>query len=67
VPRTHYRVGVPVGGPWREVFNSDSALYGGSNLGNGYGVTALAQRHGSQPCTLELTLPPLAAVLLKPA
>ena len=59
--------GVPQGGGWREVFNSDSSLYGGSNLGNGQGLQARDARHGAQPYTLELTLPPLAAVILRPA
>ncbi len=34
VPRYGYRIGVPLGGAWREIFNSDSSFYGGSNLGN---------------------------------
>jgi 1,4-alpha-glucan branching enzyme len=66
VPRSGYRLGVPRAGFYDEVFNSDSAWYGGSNLGNGGGLEALpAPRHGHPQC-LELTLPPLAAVVLKP-
>ena len=66
VPRSNYRVGAPQGGVWCEVFNSDSSLYGGSNIGNGQGLQARDERHGAQPYTLELTLPPLAAVILRP-
>jgi len=40
VPREGYRIGVPYPGPWREVFNSDSEYYGGSNIGNGAGLVA---------------------------
>ena len=39
--RTDYRVKVPFGGPWREVLNTDAAIYGGSNVGNGGCVVAL--------------------------
>ena len=54
-------------GRWREVFNSDSSHYGGSNLGNGLGLAASHEPYGTQPCTLTLTLPPLGAVILQPA
>jgi 1,4-alpha-glucan branching enzyme len=66
VPREKYRVGVPFGGFWREVLNSDANYYAGSGVGNSGGVTAESiQQHG-RPFSLELTLPPLAAVFLKP-
>jgi 1,4-alpha-glucan branching enzyme len=65
VPRERYRLGVPITGQYREIFNSDSAYYGGSNLGNPLALTArLEPRHGL-PYSLELTLPPLAAVILE--
>ncbi len=35
VARLHYRFGVPHGGVWREILNTDAEIYGGSNLGNG--------------------------------
>jgi 1,4-alpha-glucan branching enzyme len=57
-----YRVRVPFPGKWREVFNSDSAHYGGSNKGNIGGRETL---EGLVP-HLNLTLPPLAAVYLVP-
>jgi 1,4-alpha-glucan branching enzyme len=64
-PRRGYRVGVPAGGFYRELLNSDSAHYGGSNLGNGGGVEAeLISWHG-RPYSVALTLPPLAVVVLK--
>ncbi len=67
VPRYGYRLGVPRPGRYREVLNSDAGLYGGSNLGNG-GVPLEAEErewHG-RPFSLELTLPPLAALVLTP-
>jgi 1,4-alpha-glucan branching enzyme len=66
VPRTQYRIGVPRPGRWREVINTDSELYGGSNMGNSGGVdTTPVPMHG-EPQSLELVLPPLATVLLRP-
>jgi 1,4-alpha-glucan branching enzyme len=66
VPRWHYRVGVPTAGTWREVLNSDAADYGGSGLGNAGSVATEpipAHGHGQ---SLDLTLPPLAAVFFTP-
>lgn len=66
VPREAYRVGVPYGGNWTELLNSDAEMYAGSNLGNGGGVHADdIQSHG-QPVSLALNLPPLAVLILKP-
>jgi 1,4-alpha-glucan branching enzyme len=65
VPRMDYRVGVPEGGFYRELLNSDSELYGGSNLGNAGGVPAVAEPWHGRPYSLRLTLPPLAVVILK--
>ncbi|MGE5276081.1 MAG: 1,4-alpha-glucan branching protein GlgB [Acidobacteriota bacterium] len=66
VPRYGYRVGVETAGRWKEVANSDAAEYGGSGVGNLGGLDALpAPAHG-RPHSLALTLPPLAAVFLKP-
>ena len=65
--REGYRVGVPRGGRWRELLNSDAQLYGGSGVGNQGGVDAQdAPIHG-RPHSLRLTLPPLGALFLKPA
>ncbi len=65
VPRNNYRVGVPIDGFWREVLNSDAEDYGGSGLGNLGSIEATSVSHHGRPCTLTLTLPPLAVVFLK--
>jgi 1,4-alpha-glucan branching enzyme len=65
VPRHHYRVGAPKGGLWREVLNSDAKVYGGSGLGNQGGVEAETVPSHSRPFSLNLTLPPLAALFFK--
>jgi len=65
VPRQGYRIGVPVGGGYREVLNSDSAFYGGTNVGNGGGLTARRVPWMGKPYSLDLTLPPLAGVVLQ--
>ena len=57
-----YRVGVPFAGKWYEVFNSDSAYYGGSNVGN---TGEVKSSEGPSP-GLNLTIPPLAAIFLAP-
>jgi 1,4-alpha-glucan branching enzyme len=60
-----YRIGVPRPGYYREIFNSDSAHYGGSNVGNDGGQSAdHHQKHGF-PYSLSLVLPPLATLFLK--
>jgi 1,4-alpha-glucan branching enzyme len=65
VPRPGYRIGVPEGGWYREVLNSDGALYGGSNMGNGGGVMAdPLPAHGFEH-SLSLVVPPLAFLLFK--
>jgi 1,4-alpha-glucan branching enzyme len=65
VPRLEYIVGVPEAGRYVELLNSDSAIYGGSNLGNGGTLeTAPEPAHG-RPHRLSLTLPPLACLILK--
>ncbi|MBM4443946.1 MAG: 1,4-alpha-glucan branching protein GlgB [Chloroflexi bacterium] len=65
VPRHSYRLGVPRGGWWQEVLNSDAQLYGGSGLGNLGGAEADPIAHHGQPYSLNLTLPPLAIVVLR--
>jgi 1,4-alpha-glucan branching enzyme len=57
-----YRVPVSLAGRWREVLNSDSAHYGGSNVGN---IGEVRTLDGAEP-TLSLTIPPLAAIFLVP-
>lgn len=65
VPRFSFRVGVPCGGFWSEIFNSDSSWFGGSNVGNAGGVMAETVEAHGRPCSLSLTLPPLALLVLK--
>jgi len=67
-PVTHrgYRLGVPGPGHYRELFNSDSTYYGGSNVGNGAGVTAEEQPSAGQPWSVVIDLPPLAGLILQP-
>lgn len=66
VPRYNYKVGVPRGGWWREVLNSDAEIYGGGNVGNAGGRDAYWQRWHGRDFTLEVTVPPLGAVFMKP-
>jgi 1,4-alpha-glucan branching enzyme len=66
IPRPAYRVGTPVGGAWTETLNSDAAVYGGANLGNGGKVSAEARPAHGQPFSVSLMLPPLAILVLKP-
>jgi len=67
VLRRDYRVGVPMAGGYREIFNGDAACYGGSGAGNGGAVEAAAVPHHGHAHSLSLTLPPLAVIVLKPA
>jgi 1,4-alpha-glucan branching enzyme len=65
-PRHRYRVGVPHAGSWREISNTDSHFYGGSNVGNEGAVRTVEHAAHGEPHSLELTLPPLATVMLRP-
>jgi 1,4-alpha-glucan branching enzyme len=65
VPRYGYRIGVPLDGAWREIFNSDSEFYGGSNIGNQGEVMAQAPAAHGQPYSVEIILPPLATIYLR--
>ncbi|MBN1397122.1 MAG: 1,4-alpha-glucan branching protein GlgB [Bacteroidetes bacterium] len=65
VARANYRLGVPELGEYREILNSDSSYYEGSNLGNVGKITAEAVPHHGRPYSLNLALPPLAVVFLK--
>ncbi|MBV9757466.1 MAG: 1,4-alpha-glucan branching protein GlgB [Alphaproteobacteria bacterium] len=67
VPRYGYRVGVPQGGAWHEILNSDAAIYGGSGLGNGGVVSGSDVASHGLPASLDLLLPPLATLVLRPA
>lgn len=65
VPRENYRIGVPRAGRWREVLNSDAGMYGGSNMGNDGGRNTQPEPAHGRSQSLSLTLPPLAAVILR--
>jgi 1,4-alpha-glucan branching enzyme len=65
VVREGYLIGVPQPGFYAEILNTDSSVYGGSNVGNLGGLAANPVPHMNQPYSLSLTLPPLAAVYLK--
>jgi 1,4-alpha-glucan branching enzyme len=66
VVRSDYQVGVPHGGRWREILNTDADIYGGSNVGNGGHLNALDEPWHGRPASLRLTLPPLGTLVLAP-
>jgi 1,4-alpha-glucan branching enzyme len=65
VPREGYRIGVPKAGLYRELFNTDSELFGGANLGNAGAVMAEEIPFHGRPASLNVTIPPLAVVAFK--
>jgi 1,4-alpha-glucan branching enzyme len=64
-PRHDFSVGVPVGGLWRELCNTDSSHYGGSNIGNGGMVAASSEPQHGHAHSLRLQIPPLATLILR--
>ena len=66
VPRRGYRIGVPPAAEYREMLNSDSHHYGGSDTGNSGQLATEARPWMGRPASLELTVPPLAAIVLAP-
>ena len=67
VPRMDYRIGVPGEGFYREVINSDAAIYGGSNMGLKGGISADDRPWHNQPSSLCMSIPPLGMLILKSA
>ena len=65
VLREGYRLGVPDGGFYEEIFNSDAEIYGGSNQGSGGGIPTQEQEAHGKPHSVEITIPPLGTVFLK--
>jgi 1,4-alpha-glucan branching enzyme len=65
VPRYGYKIGVPEPGYYREILNTDSEMFGGSNMGNGGGVMSSDKPAHGRPASLAITLPPLAVVAFK--
>ena len=66
IPRYGYRIGVPENCFYKEIFNSDAEVYGGSNVGNMGGVEASGNQTSWLPYSLEVTVPPLGGLILKP-
>jgi 1,4-alpha-glucan branching enzyme len=66
VPRPGYRVGLPMGGRWRELLNTDDQRYGGGGSGNAGGIQAETKPWHDQRFSAELTLPPLGVLWLAP-
>jgi 1,4-alpha-glucan branching enzyme len=65
VPRPNYRLGVPEAGLYKEILNSDSSFYDGGNIGNAGEIQAEPIPHHGRQFSLNVTLPPLAAIFLK--
>ena len=65
VVRTNYKIGVPRAGRYRELLNSDSLYYGGSNVGNGQDLYTAPEPWMNRPQSLTFTLPPLGGLVLK--
>ncbi|SNB68452.1 1,4-alpha-glucan branching enzyme [Arboricoccus pini] len=66
VVRHGYRLGVPHGGLYREVINTDAGDYGGSGVGNGGVVEGVEEGFHGRPASITLTLPPLSTLVLEP-
>ncbi len=67
VARHQYRIGLPQGGSWQELLNTDAGIYGGSNQGNLGGVEAESYQVHNQPFSAAFTLPPLSVSVFRPA
>ncbi|MFA5073344.1 MAG: 1,4-alpha-glucan branching protein GlgB [Nitrospirota bacterium] len=63
--RFQYRIGIPNGGWWRELLNTDACEYGGNGVGNLGGCNAMEEPAHGKPYSLSLTLPPLGMIILK--
>ena len=66
MPRRGYRLGVPAGGSYQELLNSDAEVYGGSNIGNDGRVEAESRPSHGHEFSLDISVPPLGFLLLKP-
>ena len=66
VPHEGYRLALPSAGPWDEVLNTDSEVYGGSGVGNMGRVEATKKAHGPYDFSATVRLPPLGAVIFRP-
>src|SRR5213078_3249014 len=66
MPHQEYRVGLPRAGRWREVLNTDAAIYGGSGVGNLGGIEAVEEPWHGRPASATITLPLLGVLWLTP-
>ena len=62
----NYKMGVPAGVAYQEIFNSDSEQFGGSNISNSEQLETIHQPFGFAPNHVKLNLPPLSGIILKP-
>ena len=66
LPHLKYRIGLPRAGRWREVLNTDAAIYGGSGVGNLGGVDAVPEPYHGRPASAIITVPPMGVLWLTP-
>ena len=65
VTRDIYRIGVPVAGTYKEIFNTDDRKYGGSGFANAKDLTSIGEKQHGRPNALDIALPPLGVVVFK--
>ncbi|MGK0363132.1 MAG: 1,4-alpha-glucan branching enzyme, partial [Saprospiraceae bacterium] len=65
VTRDTYRIGVPVAGTYKEIFNTDDRKYGGSGFANAAELTSIEEKQHGRPNALDIALPPLGVVVFK--
>jgi 1,4-alpha-glucan branching enzyme len=65
VVRSGYRLGVPAAGHYVERINTDAEIYGGGNVGNGGGIDSVPIAWHGRQNSVEITLPPLATLILE--
>ena len=66
LPHLKYRIGLPRAGRWRELLNTDAAVYGGSGVGNLGAVEAVPEPWHGRPASASITVPPLGVLWLAP-
>jgi 1,4-alpha-glucan branching enzyme len=66
LPRPDYRIGVAKNSHYKEILNSDSQIYWGSNMGNAGGVNADKVPWHAKPYSIKITIPPLSVLIFKP-
>ena len=66
LPHQEYRLGLPQAGRWREVLNTDAAIYGGSGVGNLGVIEAVPEPWHGRPASATITLPPMGVLWLTP-